>query len=163
MIALPGTPGMEHRIGGLEKEDGTGVVSYDPENHDKMVRLRAEKVKRIADYVNNPEIYGEPEGDLLIISWGSTYGTVFTAMEKIQGRGLKVSWYHLRWVNPLPKNLGEYIKNFKKILVPEVNLGQLIKIIRSEYLVDAEGFNKVRGLPLRTDDIIEEIEAQLKG
>ena len=163
MIALPGTPGMEHRIGGLEKEDGTGVVSYDPENHDKMVRLRAEKVRRIADYVNDPEIYGEPEGDLLIISWGSTYGAVFTAMEKIQGRGLKASWYHLRWVNPLPKNLGEYIKNFKKILVPEVNLGQLIKIIRSEYLVDAKGFNKIRGLPLSTDDIIEEIEAQLKG
>mgnify|MGYP001033398225 CR=1 FL=1 len=163
MMALPGTPGLEHCIGGLEKEDVSGNVSYDPENHDRMVRLRDKKVRTIADYVDDPEICGEPEGDLLVISWGSTYGSVFTAMEEIQNRGLKVSWYHLRWIHPLPQNLGGYIKNFNKVLIPEINLGQLIKIIRSEYLVDAKGFNSVRGLPLRVSDIIEAIEAQLEG
>ncbi|MGD9486782.1 MAG: 2-oxoacid:acceptor oxidoreductase subunit alpha [Calditrichaceae bacterium] len=163
MLALPGTPGLEHRIGGLEKEDITGNVSYDPANHHKMISIRAEKVNRVGNFVDEPEIFGDPEGDLLIVSWGSTYGSIFTAMEEIQKRGHKVSWYHLRWVHPFPKKLGEYIKNFKQILVPEINMGQLVKLIRSEYLVDAQGLNIMRGLPLRTSDIIEGIESKLKG
>ena len=113
--------------------------------------------------LKDPEIFGEPEGDLLIVSWGSTYGTVYTAMEEIQNKGLKVSWYHMRWINPLPKNLGTYIKNFKKVLVPEINLGQLIKVLRAEYLVDAVGFNQVKGLPLNIGDLVETIESQVKG
>jgi len=161
-MAIPGTPHFEHHIGGLEKDE-TGNVSYVPDNHDRMIRLRDEKVKRVVNFVKDPEIFGKPEGELLVVSWGSTYGTIFTAMEEINQKGLSVSWYHLRWVNPLPKSLGKYIKNFKKILVPEINLGQLLKIIRSEYLVDAKGFNKVRGLPLDTKDVIEAIESQLKG
>jgi 2-oxoglutarate ferredoxin oxidoreductase subunit alpha len=128
-----------------------------------MVRLRDKKIRKIADFVDDPEISGESDGDLLVISWGSTYGAIFTAIEEIRSRGLKVSWYHLRWIHPLPKNLGGYIKSFNKVLIPEINLGQLIKIIRSEYLVDAKGFNSVRGLPLRVSDIIEAIETQLKG
>ncbi len=161
-MAIPGMPGFEHHVGGLEKDE-TGNVSYVPENHEKMVRLRAEKVERVSDFVKDPEIFGEPEGDLLIVSWGSTYGTVYTAMEEIQKKGLKVSWYHMRWINPLPKNLGTYIKNFKKVLVPEINLGQLIKVLRSEYLVDAVGFNQVKGLPLNIGDLVETIESQVKG
>ncbi|MGD9898438.1 MAG: 2-oxoacid:acceptor oxidoreductase subunit alpha [Calditrichaceae bacterium] len=163
MLALPGTPELEHRIGGLEKEEGTGNVSYDPDNHHKMISIRAEKVKRVGNFVEEPEIFGEPEGDLLVISWGSTYGSIFTAMEEIQKKGHKVSWYHLRWVNPFPEKLGEYIKNFKQILVPEINMGQLVKLIRSEYLVDAQGLNIMRGLPLKTSDIVEGIESKLKG
>ncbi len=163
MLALPGTPGLEHRIGGLEKEDITGNVSYDPANHHKMISIRAEKVNRVGNFVDEPEIFGEPEGDLLIVSWGSTYGSIFTAMEEIQKSGHKVSWYHLRWVQPFPKKLGEYIKNFKQILVPEINMGQLIKLIRSEYLVDAQGLNIMKGMPLKTSDIIEGIESKLKG
>ncbi len=155
-------PGFEHHVGGLEKDE-TGNVSYVPDNHEKMVRLRAEKVERVNNFVKDPEIFGEPEGDLLIVSWGSTYGTVYTAMEEIQKKGLKVSWYHMRWINPLPKNLGTYIKNFKKVLVPEINLGQLVKVLRAEYLVDAIGFNQVKGLPLNIGDLVEAVESQVKG
>jgi len=163
MWAIPGTPGLEHRIGGLEKEDVTGNVSYDPDNHEKMMRTRAEKVQRISEFVEDPKICGEEKGDVLVVSWGSTFGTVKAVVENLQHEGKKVSNYHLRWVNPLPKSLGKYLKNFKYILVPEINLGQLIKIIRSEYLVDAKGYNVVRGLPLRTRDLKNKIEEILKG
>jgi len=151
--AVPGTPGFEHRLGGLEKQDITGNVSYDPDNHDKMVRLRAEKVQRIGNFVEQPEIYGYPEGDVLIISWGSTYGTVLTTVEQLRKEGKKVSFYHLRWINPLPQKLGEHIKRFKKVLIPEINTGQLRQIIRSTYLVDAEGFNKVKGQPISASEL----------
>ncbi len=161
-MAIPGMPGFEHHVGGLEK-DISGNVSYVPEVHQEMVNLRAQKVERINTFTEDPEIYGEPEGDLLVISWGSTYGSVFKAMEEAHNRGLSVSWYHLRWVNPLPENLGAYIKNFKKVLVPEINLGQLIKLIRAEYLVDAKGFNRVNGLPLNSGELLEAIESHLKG
>ncbi len=161
-VAIPGMPGFEHHIGGLEKDD-TGNVSYDPDNHDRMIRLRDEKVKNVNDFVQQPELYGDPEGDLLIVSWGSTYGVVYNALEEIEKKGLKASWLHLRWIYPLPKVLGEHLKNFKNILIPEVNLGQLLKIIRSEYAVDAKGFNKVRGLPLNTHELVEAIESILKG
>lgn len=151
--AVPGTPGFEHRLGGLEKQDITGNVSYDPDNHDKMVRLRAEKVQRIGNFVEQPEIYGNAEGDVLVISWGSTYGTVLTAVERLRKEGKRVSFYHLRWINPLPQKLGEYIKQFKKVLIPEINMGQLRQLIRSLYLVDAEGLNKVKGQPISVSEL----------
>lgn len=151
--ALPGTPNLQHRIGGLEKADVSGEVSYDPDNHDKMVRLRAQKIQRIRDFVEEPEIYGDESGDALIVSWGSTYGTVLTVVDQLRREGKKVSFYHLRWLNPMPRSLKTYIGNFEKIIVPEVNLGQLVKIIRSEYLVDAISFNKVKGLPLRVVEL----------
>jgi len=161
-IAIPGMPGLEHHVGGLEK-DITGNVSYVPENHDKMVRIRAEKVKKVGDFAKHPKLYGESEGDLLIVSWGSTYGTVYNAIEEIEKRGQKVSWVHLRWINPLPKKLETFIHNFKNVLVPEINLGQLVKILRAEYLVDAKGFNVVKGLPLNTGELVEAMESYLKG
>jgi 2-oxoglutarate ferredoxin oxidoreductase subunit alpha len=161
---LPGTPGFEHHVGGLEKDD-SGNVSYVPDNHDRMIRLREAKIQKLADVLPQPEIFGAKEGDLLIISWGSTYGTIYTALDEILNRktNKKIGWIHLRWINPLPKNLADYVSKFKKVLVPEINLGQLIKIIRSEYLVDAKGFNKVRGLPLSTSDLINAIDEELKG
>ena len=161
-MAIPGMPGFEHHVGGLEK-DITGNVSYVPENHDEMVRLRAKKVEVVGNYVEEPELHGPREGDLLIVSWGSTFGTVFNTIEAIEAKGLKVSWLHLRWINPLPKILGEIVHNYKKVLVPEINLGQLVKVLRAEYLVDAQGFNVVKGLPLNTGELVEAVESQLKG
>jgi len=159
--AIPGTPELQHRIGGLEKESITGDVSYDPDNHDNMVRLRAEKIQRIRDFVEEPEIYGDGSGDVLIVSWGSTHGTVLTVVEQLRAEGKAVSFYHLRWLSPLPKSLKNYIHNFKKVVVPEINLGQLAKIIRSEFLVDAISFNKVMGLPLRVTELKEAINELL--
>jgi 2-oxoglutarate ferredoxin oxidoreductase subunit alpha len=161
--AIPGTPNLEHRIGGLEKANITGEVSYDPDNHDEMVRIRAEKIQRIKDYVEEPEIYGDESGDVLIVSWGSTYGTVLTVVEQLRKEGKKVSFYHLRWINPLPNSLKKYIRNFKKVIVPEVNLGQLAKIIRSEYLVDAISFNKIRGLPLQVIELKNAVNELIEG
>lgn len=155
IMSLPGTPGNEHRLGGLEKEDISGNVSYDADNHDKMVRLRAEKVERIYKNISAPELNGDESGDVLFISWGSTFGTIRNAVDKIRENGDQVSWYHLRWINPLPQNLTDFIHNFKHVIVPEINLGQLIRIIRSEYLVDAKPFNLVRGLPFSTRDIVD--------
>ncbi len=162
MWAVPGTRGLEHRIGGLEKEDITGNISYDQDNHDRMVRIRAEKIKKIADFVDDPLIYGEESGDLLVLSWGSTFGTVRSVVEELIGEGYKISSYHLRWINPLPKSLNKYIRNFKHVIVPEINLGQLIKIVRSEYLVDAQSYNVVKGLPLNSDDLRETILNTIK-
>lgn len=161
-MVIPGMPGFESHIGGLEK-DITGNVSQDPDNHDKMVRERAAKVQRIDDYVEEPELVGAEDGDVLIVSWGSTFGVVHMAMDEIVKKGWKVSWLHLHWINPLPKVLGKYIHNFKRVVVPEVNLGQLVKILRSEYLVDAQSYSKVKGMPLKSTEIIEAVEIQLKG
>ncbi len=163
MWAIPGTPGLEHRIGGLEKEDITGNVSYDPENHHRMVHLRAEKVRHVDHFVPKPDLEGPPEGDVLVIAWGSTYGTIHAVMRKLWQQDKKVSHYHLRWINPLPGDLGKIITRFKQVLVPEINLGQLRQLIRAEYLVDALGFNMVRGLPLRTGELEEEINRLLTG
>ncbi len=155
--AIPGTPGLEHRLGGLEKEDGTGNVSYDPDNHQKMVQLRAEKVKRVGQYVQEPQLVGPPEGEVLVVSWGSTYGAVLTAVKKLQQNGHKVSFYHLRWIHPLPTGLAAHLPKFNKILVPELNTGQLRLLLRSEYLVDAVGYNKVKGMPITVQELTEEI------
>ncbi len=162
LLAIPGMAGFEHRIGGLEKENITGNVSHDPENHQLMTNLRAEKVERVNDFVKQPEFSGGDEGDLLILTWGSTFGAIFTALKALK-TDKKVSWCHLRWVNPLPKCLGEKIGNFKKVLIPEVNAGQLLKIVREKYLIDAIGFNRVKGQPLSSHEVLEDIESQLKG
>lgn len=161
--AIPGTPGLEHRIGGLEKQNITGNVSYDPENHDLMIRLRAEKVERIANDISPAHVEGDAQGDLLVVGWGGTYGALKTAVTRMRNKGHAVSHLHLRYLNPLPKNLGEIFPRFKKIVVPEINLGQLIKVLRAKYLIPATGFNKVRGLPFRSVELEHEIEEILKG
>ena len=153
--AIPGTENLEHRIGGIEKEDVTGNVNYDPENHYHMVKTRALKIQKIANEFEPTEIYGDKSGDLLILSWGGTQGACRSAAEALINKGKKVSHVHLRWINPLPNDLGEILIKFKNVLVPEINLGQLIKIIRSEYLVDAKGLNKVKGKPISSAEIQE--------
>ena len=161
--AIPGTPGLEHRIGGLEKDAVTGNVSYDPENHQKMTQIRAEKIEKIGDFVKDPDINGPDEGDVLVISWGSTYGCVLAAVEELRKEGKDVSFYHLRWMNPLPRNLSYYIRNFRKILVPELNLGQLRQLLRAQYLVDAIGLNRVTGQPMHVEEVKTSINQLLEG
>jgi 2-oxoglutarate ferredoxin oxidoreductase subunit alpha len=160
--AIPGTPGLEHRIGGLEKADVTGDVSYDPDNHDRMVRLRAQKVAGIASDIP-PLAVDEDEGaGLLVLSWGGTYGPVAAGVRRVRRkqRG-KVAHAHLRYLNPLPLNTGEVLRRFDRVLVPEINLGQLLQLVRAEFLVDAVGYNRVTGLPLRAGEVEEAIEAVL--
>ena len=152
--AIPGTPGLEHRIGGLEKEDVTGNVSYDPDNPHHMTEIRAQKVANIAQDIPPTEILGASSGDLLILSWGGTYCSCRSATERLQNEGKKVSLVHLRWLNPLPKDLGEILIRFKNVLIPELNMGQLYKVIRADYLVDAQGLNHVRGRPFKAADIV---------
>jgi 2-oxoglutarate ferredoxin oxidoreductase subunit alpha len=156
--AIPGTPGLEHRIGGLEKQHISGNVSYHPENHEFMVRLRAEKIARIANFIPEVEVFGKPEGKILVVSWGGTYGAVTSAVEIMQRRGKSVSSIHLRYLNPLPRNLGEVLSKFEKILVPELNLGQLQLLLRARYLVDAIGLNKVKGLPFKISEVVAKLE-----
>ena len=155
--AIPGTPGLEHRIGGLEKAENTGHVSYDPNNHQRMVELRQEKVNRIQNDIAKTEVFGDNKGDVLIISWGGTYGSCRSAAETLHEDGKSVSHVHLRWISPLPKDLGEIIIKFKNILIPEINMGQLIKLIRAEYLVDAKGLSQVTGKPISTTRIIQNV------
>lgn len=151
--AVPGTPGLEHRIGGLEKANITGNVSYDPDNHDLMIKLRARKIKNIVQDVPDLEVYGEQEGELLVVGWGGTYGAISESVRSVRKLGYKVSQAHFKYLNPFPKNTEEVLKRFKKILVPEINLGQLSKIIQSEFMIPVRQFNIVRGLPFRTSDI----------
>ena len=160
--AIPGTPGLEHRIGGLEKEDVTGNVSYDPDNHDHMVRLRAQKVAGIAADI--PELtVDDPDGDatLLVLGWGGTYGPIQSAARRLRRDGKQVAHAHLTHLNPFPRNTGEVLARYPKVLVPEMNLGQLLKLVRAEFLVDAVGYNRVRGLPFRSDELAEAMEAML--
>ena len=156
--AIPGSKGLEHRIGGIEKEDVTGNVNYDPDNHHHMVKTRAQKVENIANEFGPTEIFGKKSGDLLILSWGGTMGACRSAAEALQGEKLKVSHLNLRWINPFPNDLGEILIKFKNILIPEINNGQLIKMIRAEYLVDAKGLNLVRGKPISSADIQESVK-----
>ena len=151
--AIPGTPGLEHRIGGIETEDLTGNVSYDPDNHQYMVETRAKKVEAITNEIGPSKIFGNKSGELLILSWGGTKGACRSATEALKADGKKVSHLHLRWINPFPKDLGEKLIKFEHILIPEINYGQLIKIIRAEFLVDAQGLNQVRGKPISSSDI----------
>ncbi|MCK9409887.1 MAG: 2-oxoacid:acceptor oxidoreductase subunit alpha [Bacteroidetes bacterium] len=161
--AIPGTPGLEHRIGGLEKQDGTGNINYEPENHHKMIKLRAAKVERIANDIPLATVEGDESGDVLVIGWGGTYGTIKTAVERKRKEGKSVSHLHLRYINPMPKNIGEILAKFKTVLVPEINLGQLIKILRDKFLIPAVGLNKVQGLPFRSIEIEQKIDELLGG
>jgi 2-oxoglutarate ferredoxin oxidoreductase subunit alpha len=155
---VPGTKGLEHRIGGLEKQDGSGNVSYDPENHEKMIRIRAEKIKRISQEIPPTKINGPNKGGVLVVGWGSTYGPITSAVEELQAEGKSVSSIHLRFLNPLPKDLGGILQNFKTVLVPEMNLGQLTMILRHEYLVDAKCISKVQGQPFKIQEIKKGVE-----
>lgn len=159
--ALPGFQGMEHRIGGLEKEDGSGNVSHDPANHERMVRIRAEKVERIANDIPEAQVEGEPSGDLLMISWGSTYGAAKTAFEKLRVSGQKLSHVHLRHLNPFPKNLGDILKRFKRVVVPELNSGQLKWLLQAHYLKPVIGIGKVQGKPFKSVELENELKALL--
>ncbi len=159
--AIPGTPGLEHRIGGLEKEHISGNISYNPENHDFMIKMRAEKIERIADDIPLQAIEGDAEGEILVVGWGSTYGAIKDAVQSLRERGHSVSHAHLRYLNPFPKNLGEILYKFKRVVVPEINNGQLLQLLRSKYLVPAVGFNVIKGLPLRAEEIEESIESLL--
>jgi 2-oxoglutarate ferredoxin oxidoreductase subunit alpha len=160
--AIPGTPGLEHRIGGIEKAHLTGNVSYDPENHDFMCRLRAEKVARIAQDIPPTEIYGDRDGGkVLLIGWGGTHGTIATSVDQLRKRGKSVSSIHLRHLNPFPNDLGEIMSRFERVVVPEINLGQLRMLLRARYLVDAIGINQVRGKPFQIREIVQRVEALL--
>ena len=155
---LPGTPGLEHRIGGLEKAAVSGNVSYEADNHDYMVKLRQEKIDVIADFIPELEVYGNPKGELLVLSWGGTYGACRAAVQKANENNMPVSHINLKYINPFPKNLAEILLKFNKVLIPEINLGQLSTIIRSKFLIDTLNFNRVSGKPYTTTDIYEKIE-----
>jgi 2-oxoglutarate ferredoxin oxidoreductase subunit alpha len=161
--AIPGTPGLEHRIGGLEKADVTGNVSYDPENHDLMTRLRAAKVAGIANDIPPLEVDDPGGADTLVLGWGSTYGPIGAAVRRVRKDGGKVAQAHLHYLNPFPRNTGEVLRRYDKILVPEMNLGQLLKLIRAEFLVDAIGYNRVRGLPFKASELQEAITALVES
>jgi 2-oxoglutarate/2-oxoacid ferredoxin oxidoreductase subunit alpha len=160
--AIPGTPGLEHRIGGLEKADVTGNVSYDPDNHDLMTRLRAQKVAGIAADIPELEV-DDPDGEasLLVLGWGGTYGPIAAAARKVRAGGGKVAHAHLRYLNPFPRNTGEVLRRYDRVLIPEMNLGQLLKLVRAEFLVDAAGYNRVRGVPFRSSELVDAIEGLL--
>ena len=161
--AIPGTKGLEHRIGGIEKQHETGNISYEPANHEFMVRMRDAKVEKIADYIPQLTIEeGNDKGKLMILGWGSTFGAIKSAVKKARAKGYDVSHAHLRYLKPFPKNLGEILYNFEQVMIPEMNTGQLIKVIRDKYLIPAEGFNKIQGMPFTAAEIFNKIEEKLK-
>jgi 2-oxoglutarate ferredoxin oxidoreductase subunit alpha len=162
--ALPGTAGLEHRIGGLEKADVTGAISYDPDNHDRMVRLRAQKVAGIAADIPELDV-DDPDGDAttLVLGWGSTYGPIAAAARRVRREKLKVARAHLHYLNPFPRNMGDVLRRYEKILIPEMNTGQLLQLVRAQFLVDAVGYNRVRGLPFRSAELAEAITAMVEA
>ncbi|MFO0692283.1 MAG: 2-oxoacid:acceptor oxidoreductase subunit alpha [Polyangiales bacterium] len=160
--AVPGTPGLEHRIGGLERSQHTGHISYDPENHHVMTKLRAEKVQKVAkDFPKAKVDLGDEKGELLVVGWGSTYGSIREAVDQCRKQGLSVSHLHLRHIWPLPEGLGELMRGFRQVIVPELNNGQLVHLLRSQLLVDAQGINKIQGQPFRIAELVEEIQRRL--
>jgi 2-oxoglutarate ferredoxin oxidoreductase subunit alpha len=159
--AIPGTPGLEHRIGGLEKANFTGNVSYDPDNHEGMVHLRAEKIQRMQQDIPPLEVLGPSEGRVLVLGWGSTFGAITTAVERLQAEGASVASAHLRYLNPFPSNLGEVLGRFEKVLIPELNLGQLAMLIRARFLVDAIPVTKVKGKPFKVSELVARIRQEL--
>jgi len=159
--AIPGTPGLEHRIGGLEKQHITGNVSYDPENHEFMVRMRQAKIDGIAGDIPAAAVEGDPKGELLVVGWGGTYGAIRTAVERRREAGKPVSHLHLTYLNPFQNNLGEILYNFRQVLVPELNLGQLSRLLRAKYLIPAVSLNKIQGLPFRAAEIEKKIDELL--
>src|SRR6202521_5783901 len=160
--AIPGTPGLEHRLGGLEKQDPTGNINYEPLNHENMVRIRAAKVAAVAKEIPNVLPAGDLEGDLLIVAWGSTCGSITAALKAQRAKGRKIGHLHLRYLNPLPSNLGDIFKRYKKILVPELNMGQLLWVLRAKFLVDAVGLNKIQGRPFKQAELEQKIEEMLE-
>jgi 2-oxoglutarate ferredoxin oxidoreductase subunit alpha len=161
--AIPGTPGLEHRVGGLEKEHITGNVSYAPANHEQMVRVRARKIAGIVREIPPTRVDGAQDGELLIMGWGGTYGSIAAAVRELNGDGKAVGHVHLRYLNPLPADLGVILQRFRRVLVPELNLGQLVRVIRAEYLVDAVGFHKIQGRPFKVAEIVSRAVALLDG
>jgi 2-oxoglutarate ferredoxin oxidoreductase subunit alpha len=159
--AVPGTPGLEHRVGGLEKADITGNVSYDPDNHHRMQLLRQAKVARIADDIAPLDVFGPDRGDLLILGWGSTYGAIRSAVERLLGEGRSIAHAHLRHLNPFPANTEKVLRSYRRVLIPEVNLGQLLMLIRAQFLIDAEGYDRVRGKPFTIAEIVAQAERLL--
>jgi 2-oxoglutarate ferredoxin oxidoreductase subunit alpha len=155
--ALPGTPGLEHRVGGLEKEDGSGNISYEAENHERMTELRAEKVRRIARDIPPVEVDGEDGAELLVLGWGSTYGAIAAGVRRVRAAGKRVASAHLYHLNPFPANLGEVLSAYRRVLIPEMNTGQLAMLVRARFLVDAETYAKVRGQPITADEVEREI------
>lgn len=156
--AIPGVKGLEHRVGGLEKENETGNISYDPENHQLMVQLRAEKIAKIADYIPEQKVEAGPtQGKLAVVGWGSTYGSIKAAVRQLNNQGHDIAHIHVKYLNPLPKNLGTLLKGYDKVLIPEMNTGQLRSIIRDKYLIDAHGFNKIKGMPFSVGELTERI------
>ena len=158
---VPGTPGLEHRVGGLEKDYNSGNISYVPTNHERMIRVRASKIERIADELDPPEIMGNADADTLLVSWGSTYGSMFAVVKEINASGKKVAHIHLRHLSPFPANLGELLGRYERILVPEMNSGQLVTLLRSTFLLPAEGLSKVAGRPFKIAEIEEAITSRL--
>jgi 2-oxoglutarate ferredoxin oxidoreductase subunit alpha len=161
--AIPGTPGLEHRIGGLEKEHVTGNVSYAPANHEQMIRVRARKIAGVIREIPATRVEGAEEGDLLILGWGGTYGSIAAAVRELTAARHAVGHVHLRYLNPLPPDLGAILKRYRRVLVPELNLGQLVRVIRAEYLVDAVGFQKIQGRPLKVTELVSRALALLNG
>ncbi|TWU42540.1 2-oxoacid:acceptor oxidoreductase subunit alpha [Novipirellula artificiosorum] len=159
--AIPGTPGLMHRVGGLEKQDGTGNVSYDPANHQHMTNTRAAKIDRIAERIPEQDVFGETSGDVLVVSWGGTYGACHTAVKRCRDAGHQVSHAHLRYIHPMPNNIGDLLQSFKTVIVPELNMGQLRMLLRSKYLVDCVGVNKVQGKPFAVTELVDAIEARV--
>jgi 2-oxoglutarate/2-oxoacid ferredoxin oxidoreductase subunit alpha len=156
--AVPGTPGLEHRIGGLEKADGTGNISYDPDNHHRMTELRQAKIDGIAADIPALEVDGDEDARVLVVGWGSTYGPIRAAARRVRERGVPVAHAHLRHLNPFPPNLGEVLAGYDRVLVPEMNMGQLRMLLRSRFLVDVQGYNRVKGLPFTSIELADEIE-----
>jgi 2-oxoglutarate ferredoxin oxidoreductase subunit alpha len=159
--ALPGTPGLQHRIGGLEKQDGTGNISYDPANHEYMTRIRAAKVAKIAESI--PDLAVDEEGgeELLVVGWGSSYGTIQAAIRRVRASGKKAAHAHFFHLSPFPRNTGDVLRRFPRVLVPEMNNGQLVRLLRAEFLVDAKSYTKIQGLPFRAAEIETEILKRL--
>ena len=161
---MPGTPGLEHRIGGLSSENLTGNISYSPANNELMVRTRSRKIAGVTREIPAIQVFGDQGGgELAILAWGSTYGSVREAVKQARDHGQSVSHVHLRYLNPLPADLGDTLRRFKKVMVVEMNLGQLIKMIRADYLIDAFGFNKVQGRPFKVSEIVNRINRALEG
>jgi 2-oxoglutarate ferredoxin oxidoreductase subunit alpha len=159
--AVPGTPGLMHRVGGIEKEDGSGNISYDPANHEHMVHTRAQKVANVAQLIPPTEVEGDVDADVLVLGWGSTWGAIRTAVKTVRAEGHKVARVHVMHLNPLPPDLGDILRRYKRVLVPEMNLGQLTRMVRAEYLVDAECISKVQGQPFTGGELVARIHATL--
>jgi 2-oxoglutarate ferredoxin oxidoreductase subunit alpha len=160
---IPGTPGLEHRIGGIEKDALTGNISYAPENHEKQTHVRAEKIQRIAQDIGELDLAGATSGDVLVIGWGGTFGSLRQAQQAVAGQGKRVSHAHLRWLSPLEPGLAKIIHNFKHVIVAELNMGQLRTLLRAEFLIDAVGLNKIQGQPFKVSEVVAAIHKQLEA